>query len=162
MTRTKDPLRNQGDPTLFFNGFRDSVTYSNALSSFLAGKQLDRDVVFSEKVEAFEASIAAKNALVDYAEHDTRFALNTELLAGNTRGSMEGYISFVRYINSRYSPSRDEIEAMDEARSRRHVEIAKALVADGIVPNILMGRVIARLALICEGLETYDDARAMR
>lgn len=158
----QNPQGSESDPVQFVGEFRLSLAYQRAFEQFFAGKELSNDTTEQEKIEAFERSTAAKDALIDYAEQERHFTYCPELLTHEARAKMEEYVSLVRSIHSVPGLSRDEIEEMDRTRSLRHISIARQLVADSVVPNVLLGRVVARLVLISEGLETYNDARAMR
>lgn len=162
MTQIKEHEASKCDPVLFMQGFRHSAAYLSAFDLFFAGKQLSADATEHEKIEAFERSTSARNALIDYAEHSRQFSYCPDLFTAAARERMADYVSLVSQIQSRNSPAPDEIEEMDRARTACHLKVAQQLVADRVAPNVLLGRVLARLVLISEGLESYQDARAMR
>lgn len=149
------------NPRQFMAGFRASPIYAAAYTRFFAGKKPAGDVTEAERREAFEGSEAAKLALIDYADSTVRLAFDPAAYAATTSASLEDYCGYVAYTFERMRAGADraELEMMDMERSSRHSRAAQALLAEGIVPNELLGRAFARLVLVDRGLDTYASAR---
>lgn len=151
------------NPQEFFEGFRNSGRYQQAFNAFYQGKNLPADVTEDEKRKVFEErSDGAKEALIEYAQHDTNFKYDpmSGFYSSEAVEALKDYVTQVRDTEKLYKKggSKEDIQNFDLYRSRLHVVAATALTAQGITPNERLGKAFTRLVLIQNGLDTYQNA----
>lgn len=149
------------DPFEYFDKWRSSSNYGEAINKYFVGKKLAGDVTEDEKKEVFEESYEAKKSMLDFSKReDGQFVYDSSKYPLDVAEKMGSYIDSVRYVMKRMGEGvdRDDVKQLDGYRSFVHGEVTQALIKAGIAPNVKMGRTFARLVLISKGLDTYETA----
>ncbi len=150
------------NPTVFIDRFKTSNLQKKAYDKFFEGKNLNPAVTDAMKDRVFYESKNATDALVDYYVATNEYTFNPDEYSTEAINALNEYNNFVSAIRQNPARDRDGILDNDRKRSAFHLAAAQALVTDGIVPSIRMGRMLARIVLVENGIESLDEARAMR
>ncbi len=149
------------NPTVFIDRFKTSNLQKRAYDKFFEGKNLNPAVTDAMKDRVFYESKNATDALIDYYVATREYTFNPDEFSADAIKALNEYNNFVSSIKQNPSRDRDGILDNDRKRSAYHLAAANALLGDGIVPSIRMGRMLARIVLVENGIETVDEARAM-
>lgn len=142
------------DPLDFLNQFRKSEVYTEGYSTYKEGKNATDE----ELVAIFERKESTRTALINFAQNTLHYKYNPDYFTPTSREAIDKYIEYVK-SNFPAVGDIDNIVNLDNQRSSYHALLGKTLTSDGITPNVEMGRVIGRLILISEGIDTYGSAR---
>jgi len=156
-----DIFKKESDPRQLISNWRASREYQEYQARFFEGKRLVEGVTEEEKREAFEEDRKAKDSLLFFVkDQKIDFVYDPKYYSQKSQGAMKLYIKAVRdMFRTERGGGGEEVVACDRLRAMRHDEVAQDLVEEGIVLSTKIGRTLARLVLISEGLDTFKSAQ---
>ncbi len=148
------------NPRKFMSSFYSSEEFDEAYRDFFKGKRLTPDVTDEEKKQVFFESEKAKQALINFGMR-IKLKFSSDHYPQSVARVIDDYISAVKSLLNTEGRriSGDEMIELDQHRNQLHVQAASILASNEIVPSVKLGKVLCRLILIDEGLDTFDSAR---
>ena len=115
----------------------------------------------------------AKLLFLHFAKHELMFEYDEKFFCkkdSNVCGAFDKYKAIVKKTSSPRAglelaslPTdirRERIVEMDAERQFKHTQVLNALYESGYVPSKMIGRAMARIMLISEGLDTFERAQS--
>jgi hypothetical protein len=149
------------DPWQLMDAFYQSALYQQKFQSFTQDKQISADVSQQERDHAFLSSDCAEFAFLDFGFQRVDFKFAKDKYPQEFLDSLERYKKISREAKKmdRQMLTNDETIAFDGLRFEIHSDAARALVKSGIAPTVNIGRALASLVLVSQGLESREDAQ---
>jgi hypothetical protein len=133
-----------------FNKFRQGVLRRIQVQKITPQDQPSDD----EIVQTYLTLQDARLLLADYARSTCMLRYDPAFYTPETNDTYNRYKAIVQESHQFLGP--DEKVAKDEERRSAHNNLADALVKEDIVPNADLGRTVARVLLISEGLDSFQ------
>ena len=159
------------NPRVFVDSFLKSESFVNGRHDDIkGGKDLRGYKEFKENVESKVDSmdrptnkeieliyfdlLDSRLLMADFARDDLMLVYSPDNYSDVVNGLYGEYKAIVR--ETRKFLDQDSRIQLDESRSVLHNDLAKRLLHEEIVPSVQLGRAMARLWLISEGLDSFN------